>query len=317
MTIAIQATGTLVSGTGTVSPSWPTHEANDIGLLLIEHGNDTSATETAATLDTAAGFELVAYNEYKVYVTSLLSYATTCLTIYWARATSNSMSAPTVSDMGDHVNARIITLRGGIISGNPVETYNEKDSYNNSFSATGVTTQTDNAGVLIAIGWSKDTAGPLVTSFDNVNLTNLVEVVDEGSTTGNGGGIAVGFGIKETAGITGITSISTSVSASLKACLVLSIASQEGETTNVDVPAGSLTLTGLAPSVGGGYNVQCPAGSLVLTGIAPSVEGGNDFVYVYPNTGSLTLTSNAPTISNSFWADSTDDSSTWTDIQGN
>lgn len=70
-----------------------------------------------------------------------------------------------------------------------------------------------------------------------------------------------------------------------------------GGGTTVSVPAGSLTLTGLAPTVTATANVSIdvPAGSLTLTGNAPTVQTTANAEIAVPS-GSLTLTGYAPEV---------------------
>ena len=105
-----RAAGSAVGSTGAVSPAWPAHAINDIALLFIE-----SCGGQAANLTTPAGFAAITNSPQ-----STGGGATgTRLTVYWARATSTAMAAPTVGDPGDHVYARIITYRGVVNTGSP------------------------------------------------------------------------------------------------------------------------------------------------------------------------------------------------------
>jgi hypothetical protein len=68
-----------------------------------------------------------------------------------------------------------------------------------------------------------------------------------------------------------------------------------GGSATVAVPAGSLTLTGIAPLVIAAVSVAVPAGSLTLTGFAPTVSVSSATTVAVP-AGSLTLTGFAPTV---------------------
>ena len=48
-----QAAGSAVSGTGAITPTWPTHQSGDVALIVIESANQ------AITLSTPAGFAAV------------------------------------------------------------------------------------------------------------------------------------------------------------------------------------------------------------------------------------------------------------------
>src|SRR3989449_4991266 len=94
-----QAAGTSQNGTGAVSPAWPAHAIDDLALLFIE-----SDGSQPATLSTPAGFAAVLNSPQ----TTGAACTGTTMNVFWARATSTSMSAPTVADSGDHNYAQIL-----------------------------------------------------------------------------------------------------------------------------------------------------------------------------------------------------------------
>jgi hypothetical protein len=106
-----QAAGAAVSNTIAVSPAWPTHLTNDIALLFVESANE------AITLSTPAGFVEITNSPQGTGTAA--GTAATRLAVFWCRATSSAMGAPTVADPGDHVIAQILTFRGCVTSGNP------------------------------------------------------------------------------------------------------------------------------------------------------------------------------------------------------
>src|SRR6266850_3955938 len=136
--VRFQAAGAAVSGTGSVSPAWPTHALDDVALLFIE-----SAGGEPATLSTAAGFVAVTNSPQATGATT----AGTQITVFWARATSTAMAAPTVADPGNHVYAQILTYRGAINSGNPwdITGGGVKTPATGTVTVTGVTTTVANA----------------------------------------------------------------------------------------------------------------------------------------------------------------------------
>lgn len=52
--------------------------------------------------------------------------------------------------------------------------------------------------------------------------------------------------------------------------------------TSIDVPVGTLTLTGFAPTIGTGATLDVPVGSLILTGFVPIVVQGTNFCSIVP-----------------------------------
>ena len=211
---AFQAAGTTVSATGAVSPAWPTHAVDDVALLFVE-----SAGGEPATLSTPAGFVAVA-NSPKATGTTTNG---TQITVFWARATSAAMTAPTVADLGDHVYAQIITYRGVINTGNPwdITGGGVKAAASNSVTVTGVTTTVPDTLIVQAVARDNDSAAVAFSAQANANLTNITERTDAGTTSGNGGGFVVWDGGKETAGATGNTT--ATVTSSINAFLTIAL----------------------------------------------------------------------------------------------
>src|SRR5712691_6376584 len=87
-----QAVGTAQSGTGALTGAgavaWPTHSAEDIGLLIIQTNNQ------AVTLGTnAADWTQVTNSPQGTGTTGTAGALATRLTAFWSRATSSSMGA--------------------------------------------------------------------------------------------------------------------------------------------------------------------------------------------------------------------------------
>jgi hypothetical protein len=146
------------------------------------------------------------------------------------------MSSPTVNDPGDHVYGRILTFRNCLSSGNPIDVAvgGVKAAATTSVTATGVTTTQADDFVVVAVSWDLDNAGPVITNWANANLSGFVELGDEGTTQGNGGGIGVAAGIKATAGATGDTT--ATVTSSINAFLTIALKGNTAKYTAVDDP---------------------------------------------------------------------------------
>ncbi len=216
-----QAAGTqyLGSGSNALSPDWPAHSTNDVALLFVE-----SAGDQPVTLSVAAGFVEVLNSPQATGTTA----AGTRLTVFWARATSSAMTAPTIADPGDHVYARIITYRGVAHTGDPwdVTGGGVKAAASTSVSVTGVTTTVANALVVQAVARHNDSAAAAFSAEANANLTGIAERSDAGTTSNNGGGIGIWDGLKATAGATGNTT--ANVTSSINAFLTIALKSQPG-----------------------------------------------------------------------------------------
>jgi len=207
--------GTAVTGTGAVSPTWPAaHAINDIALLFIE-----SCGGEPATLSTPAGFAAVTNSPQATGTTT----NGTRITVYWARATSTAMTAPTVADPGDHVYAQIITYRGVINTGNPwnITGGGVKAAASTSVTVTGVTASASSKLIVQAVARDNDSASAAFSAETNANLINITERADAGTTSGNGGGFGVWDGVLETGGATGNTT--ATVTSSINAFLTIAL----------------------------------------------------------------------------------------------
>ncbi|MBI5897662.1 MAG: hypothetical protein HZB40_00355 [Rhodocyclales bacterium] len=272
-----QAAGTAAGGTGAVSPAWPAHAIDDIALLFVE-----SSGGQPATLSVAAGFAAVANSPQAVGAGT----AGTRLTVFWARATSAAMTAPTVADPGNHVYAQILTYRGVANAGNPwdVTGGGTKTPASTTGNVPGVTTTLASTLVVQAISRDTDSATAAFSAQANVNLDGLAERVDAGTTAGNGGGIAVWDGYKATAGATGTTTatVSSSINAYLTIALkpsattapVLGIVGTAA-TTGLNWPAhavGDVALLFVETAGGQSPTLTDPAGFVAVSG-SPQATG--------------------------------------------
>ncbi len=200
-----QAVGAEVGGEAAVSPAWPTHAVNDIALLFVE-----SAGGEEATLSTAAGFVRVTGSPQATGTGT----AGTRITVFWARATSTKMGAPTVADPGDHVYAQIITYRGVINTGAPwdVTDGGVKAAAADSVTVTSVTTTVVDTLIVQAVARHNNSAAEAFGVPINTNLTSITVRFDAGTDINNGGGFAVWDGGKATAGATGDTTATVTLS---------------------------------------------------------------------------------------------------------
>lgn len=207
-----QAVGSLrVSAgalTGATAVPWPTtHVANDIGLLVIE----TSGDGTTVDITTPTGWEAVPGSP----VTDVATAAGSKLQVWWKRAASASEGAVTVPDSGDHQMARIFAFRNCIATGDPwdVTTTGNKTTASTTATVPAVTTTVSDTLIVMIVGRPNDNNSESHFGVPvNSNLTNRVERAEVGSLTGNGGGFVLSTGVKATAGDTGTSTLSKSVS---------------------------------------------------------------------------------------------------------
>ena len=154
------------------------------------------------------------------------------MNVFWARATSTSMSAPTVADSGDHNYAQILTYRGVITTGVPwdVTGGGVKAVASTSVTVTSVTTTVANTLIVQGVARNLNGVGGIFSAEANANLTSITERNDSGTTSSggcsNGGGFAVWDGGMAAAGATGPTT--ATVTSSINAFLTIALRSQTG-----------------------------------------------------------------------------------------
>jgi len=212
--ITFVAAGAAVSGTGAVSPVWPTHQANDIGIMVIETGGEgTTLTPSGWTHITGSP------------VIDVESTAGSKLNILWKRAASSSEASVSTGDSGDHQVARIYTFRGVIETGDPwnVVATGAKTTASTTATAVSVTTTVADTLVLLIVGRPNDSSSTAhFGEFTNANLTNITERGEAGTTQGHGGGFVLTTGVKATTGATG-TSTSTKIASTTDTYMTIAL----------------------------------------------------------------------------------------------
>lgn len=214
-----QAAGTLVGSTGTISPAWPTHAVDDVALLFLE-----TANQIPTALTTVNGFALVGTLSYGGG-TSGSGTTASSLDVYWCRATSTSMAAPTVTDAGNHTIGQIATFRGCITTGDPwdVVAGDASGSASTSVTIPGVTTTVADCLVVLACSWADDSASGFLASVTNASLASITSRINAGNISGSGGGFAVFTGEKSAAGVVSASTGTLTGSASYqgRVCIAL------------------------------------------------------------------------------------------------
>lgn len=188
------ALGTAIAETGAASPAWPSHATGDIGLLICESSNET------ITLSTPAGFSEVSYSPLATGTVG--DQAATRLAVFWNRATSNAMAAPTIADPGNHIIARIATITGCVETGLPwsIITGNTS-SASSTVRLPGATTSDASCLVVGIVANPRDDSANQCSSWTNASLTSFSEWGNTQSfTPGNGGGFNIVTGLKASAG---------------------------------------------------------------------------------------------------------------------
>jgi len=212
-----QATGTIVeSASGAVSPAWPTHQAGDIGILIVETGS--------------YGIQLTTDQGFRPFPCSPRGGGTAGvdpqLGVFWKRAASGAEPAPTVgfvdvhpSQSGgsaDHVRAVIVTIRGCAATGNPFEFCNGNQSQNTQTTNPSIpagTTSNADCLVMAIVSHGIDVASSTIFSaWTDSSLANIIERIDSSSIIGSGSGLGVATGEKAVAGVINNFSVTSSIS---------------------------------------------------------------------------------------------------------
>jgi hypothetical protein len=195
---SFQAAGTAVSSnTLALSPAWPTHVVGDIALLVVENRN------WDVTLSVPAGFVEVSGSPISAGGTGLA--AAVRLTMYWCRATSTAMGAPTVDFPGGHHLAQIITFRNCVAEGDPIDASAANSTTNSATVTIPAVTTTENRCLIVStVADRLDVAVPQFDTWVNASLASFDERADSHSSAGNGGGFGMATGVLEEAGSSGV-----------------------------------------------------------------------------------------------------------------
>jgi hypothetical protein len=229
---AWQANGSFSSsvvGAANTGAGWPTHQINDLGILLVKTNNE------APSLSVPNGFTAI---EGADVAQGTVADAASCrLTAFYCFATSASMSAPTIDAVTNSTHAVIMTWRGVYIGSVPRVGGSDATGTGTSVSVPGGATRSDNCLALAACAHSVDLSGARFASWTNTDLSSFTERFDNGSTVGFGGGLSVAAGSLATRGTYGV-STATMTGGSLQASFSLVLQSL-AEITDLPYATGS------------------------------------------------------------------------------
>lgn len=194
----VASVGATAGGGGDVSPQLPPGwQENDIFLLVVESANQAASAP--------AGYASVTNSPQGTGSAGVAGG--TRLSVFWKRATS-SESAPTVADTGDNTFAAILALRGCLTSGDPWEASagDVASSASTSVTFPAVTTLGADRLIVNIVAHDIDAAGvSQASAWANSTLRFLVPLLDDTTSSGSGGGLAVAVGAMDSAGSTGTT----------------------------------------------------------------------------------------------------------------
>jgi hypothetical protein len=163
--------------------------------------------ETASgTVTTPAGWALVD----KIQTTTV-----TGLWIFKRFATSGSESAAAIAGGSNHLWGVILTFTG-VNTDTPIHGISKCSFDIPCHSLQGTQTFLDDCMIVQAAARSADAAGAIASGATNSSLANFTERHDDGTATGNGGGLIIYTGEKATKGIVDpVVSLGTSVSSAV------------------------------------------------------------------------------------------------------
>jgi hypothetical protein len=276
MAVTLQAWGAIAASTGVdVTPAWPSHQADDIGIAHVFYRSQTPTTATPS------GWTLLS-GPYD-------GGASTRHYWFWKRAAGSSETNPLMdkdSATGDTY-ARVYTVRGAVATGNPFEDIEPSSFATSDLSVTGVTSLTAGALILALVGeaddavsdWSVTATDPAVWADGDSQAT---------STTGSDATMGGSYANRTTAGATGSLAFNWQNNPDGGAILVMAI----GETSSA--PNGTLASTLQAALFSGtGAHTTATTGSLasILQAATFAASGA------LPNTGTVAATMQAATFS--------------------
>lgn len=189
---------------GTISPGLPTgYKTGDILVVIVETSiGDTISISNWTQADNSPS-------------NSFDGASNDCtLHVYWRRATgdANDNCSINISDT-NHAVAQIAAFYGCRSSGDPFDTTAKSNdsTYNTTYSTSSIITSRDGELVLIAVadGYDNSTVGGF--SITNTSLTGIgyADNLESGTSAGDGGAIAMGYGTKTNAGTVSATTGST------------------------------------------------------------------------------------------------------------
>ncbi len=205
----IASIGAITSGIGARTPNaGATHTANDIDIVLAETANEIGSP----ALSTANGFALLVASTGQGAGGETNA---TQLHVFWRRW-NGSDGSPTIANAGNHIIARMISITGCVLTGDPwsgTPQLSQQTSATTAGSATGYTTS--DADCLIMICTAADLPDANTTneysgeSNGNLAAPSIAEQMDNSRNSGNGGALGLWTGGLASAGATGTTTFTS------------------------------------------------------------------------------------------------------------
>lgn len=219
------------SAVADITPGLPVgYAANTVFLLIVETANQA--------VSAPAGWAEVTNSPQGTGTAGGAS--ATRLTVFWKRAASGSETAPTVLiGSNNHVIARVIGFDGCRTSGNPwdVTSGDVEASDTTTVVVPGLTTTLADCLVVGIATRANDASTSDFSAFTNASLTGVSNGPNTGSTAGNGGGYAVYYGSKASAGVVSNWGGGTLATASAQGRMSIALTATTGTTKYVKLLA--------------------------------------------------------------------------------
>jgi hypothetical protein len=193
-------TGVAANNGAALAINWPTHAINDVALVWCE------ASGNSAVITVPAGWELLGD------VRDVSTIAGSRFHCIGRRATSGAEGSVTFPLQADNKHTAMTTYRG-VHPGIPVASFvfataTKTPASSTAPTAASVTTLSRDCMVAMGVTRPNDAAGAAFSPGAAGNLSSVTERADDGSITGNGGGLMVADGTLVVAGSIGAPTFS-------------------------------------------------------------------------------------------------------------
>ncbi len=242
----ISENASQTQGTGAGVAAWPVgHQADDIGILVVQSANQTVATPSGWTLLGNVG------------VGTAGAVGATAAWVFWKRATTAAEADASIADPGDHFRARMYLFRGCETSGTPVHGTPVTATVSAPGTAVSIAmpTTTVNECYLVALVANATDSGSNQTAIGtqtwaNAALSGFTRIMTGNTANGVGGGADAGGGVKTTAGAIG-DSTATLATASAQAKMAFALMPPQGAPPPPPVTEGGIYVATGVKAVAG------------------------------------------------------------------
>jgi hypothetical protein len=236
--------GTTSSAGSSTVPWGAGHQADDIGILVVQTANQTVATPAGWTLLDSIGTGTAGAS------------GATALWVFWKRATSSAEADASVTDPGDHFRARIMVFRGCETSGAPFSGSVVKSAVASVATAVSIanpTTGVADCYVVSMVGNATLATANQTTvgAWANTDLTegDFTRIINGNTNVGVGGGIDGSGGTKAVAGAV-VNTTSTLGTASAQALIAFALKPPAGAGVTTPTEGGIYVATGVKTAIG-------------------------------------------------------------------